>query len=108
MKERRDVPRVEELLPARTHRSIEDAHGRVGKQEYRFSRAVSWLTAGQKWPGLQSIGLMRATREVESVEPVHEQLFIFPLRRHWRGNSTPSPRRGSAPGPRTSGRSWSG
>ena len=77
-----------------TLETIEKGHGRLETRRYWQSAELGWFTDRGEWEGLQSVGVVEATRDVEgkvSVErryylsslPADVALFARAVRGHW-------------------------
>ena len=75
-------------------KSVEKDHGRLETREYYQSRDLSWFADLAKWEGLQSVGMVEATREVHgktskerryylSSLPLDIERFARAVRGHW-------------------------
>ena len=74
--------------------TVEKGHGRLETRRYWQSEAIDWFADRAEWPGLRSVGLVEATREIGdkvSVErryylsslPQDVALFAKAVRAHW-------------------------
>jgi predicted transposase YbfD/YdcC len=74
--------------------TVEKGHGRLETRRYWQSEAIGWFADRAEWPGLRSVGLVEATREIGdkvSVErryylsslPQDVALFAKAVRGHW-------------------------
>jgi predicted transposase YbfD/YdcC len=75
-------------------KTVEKDHGRIETREYYQSAALEWFADRAKWEGLQSIGMVEATREVNgkiskerryylSSLPLDIERFARAVRGHW-------------------------
>lgn len=74
--------------------TLEKDHGRIETRRYYQSTRLSWFADKAKWEGLQSVGLVEATRDIRgkvTVErryylsslPLDVELFARAVRGHW-------------------------
>jgi predicted transposase YbfD/YdcC len=74
--------------------TVDKGHGRLETRRYWQSEAIGWFADRAEWPGLRSVGLVEATREIGdkvSVErryylsslPRDAALFAKAVRGHW-------------------------
>jgi predicted transposase YbfD/YdcC len=74
--------------------TVDKGHGRLETRRYWQSEAIGWFADRAEWPGLRSVGLVEATREIGgklSVErryylsslPQDVALFARAVRGHW-------------------------
>jgi predicted transposase YbfD/YdcC len=74
--------------------TVEKDHGRMEIRDYYQSDQLSWFADLDQWEGLQSIGVVESTREVEGVKtterryylasfPLNVALFARAVRSHW-------------------------
>lgn len=95
-KELDDVIRTRgQHLTADTHRTTDADHGRVETREVWATQDLSWLRQADDWPGLRSVAVVEATRDVPgvgtSVErryylsslPADAKLLADHIRGHW-------------------------
>lgn len=85
-----------ETVPHAYTETRESAHGRVERRRYWLSNRLDWLREKGEWAGLQSVGMVEATREVNGVSSREVRYFISSLdgsdaekfaravRYHWR------------------------
>ena len=77
-----------------TLETIEKGHGRIETRRYYQSADLGWFTDRADWEGLQSVGVVEATRDLNgkvSVErryylsslPIEIKLFARAVRGHW-------------------------
>ena len=77
-----------------TKKVVEKDHGRLETREYFQSAELDWFADGSKWEGLQSIGMVEATREIKgkiskerryyiSSLPLDIERFARAVRGHW-------------------------
>ena len=80
--------------PLASKKTVEKDHGRLETREYFQSADLKWFADLQKWEGLQSVGMVEATREVNgkisrerryylSSLPVDIERFARAVRAHW-------------------------
>jgi predicted transposase YbfD/YdcC len=73
---------------------VEKDHGRIETREYFQSAELGWFAEGAKWEGLQSVGMVEATREINgkvskerryflSSLPLDIEAFSRAVRSHW-------------------------
>ena len=73
---------------------VEKDHGRIETREYFQSAELGWFAAAGQWEGLQSVGLVEATREIKgktskerryylSSLPLDIETFSQAVRSHW-------------------------
>lgn len=85
-----------EVLAARlaTKKVVEKDHGRLETREYYQSAELGWFADRSKWEGLQSVGMVESTREINgkvSIErryylsslPLDIERFARAVRGHW-------------------------
>jgi predicted transposase YbfD/YdcC len=60
-------------------RTVEKDHGRMEIRDYYQSDCLEWFADLGKWEGLQSVGLVESTREVEGVKTIERRYFISSL-----------------------------
>lgn len=74
--------------------TVEKDHGRLETRCYYQSDQLDWFADLPKWEGLQSVGLVEATRELNGVKtterryylsslPLNVELFARAVRSHW-------------------------
>jgi predicted transposase YbfD/YdcC len=84
-------PGIEKLASKKT---VEKDHGRIETREYYQSAELSWFADVAKWEGLQTVGMVEATREVGgkiskerryylSSLPLDIERFARAVRGHW-------------------------
>ena len=77
-----------------THRTVDKGHGRIETREYWHTAAPDFLPDKEDWRDLQSVGVVKATREVKgetttewryylSSLPVDAASFGSAVRTHW-------------------------
>lgn len=77
-----------------THETLEKGHGRIETRRYWQSAGLDWFADRANWEGLQSVGIVESTRDLNgktSVErryylsslPVDVALFARAVRGHW-------------------------
>ena len=75
-------------------KTVEKDHGRIETREYFQSAELAWFADGGQWEGLQSVGLVEATREINgkaskerryylSSLPLDIETFSRAVRSHW-------------------------
>jgi hypothetical protein len=86
-------------VPYDSHTTVEKDHGRFEKREYWVSSELSWLPEAKAWKDMQSIGMVRATRQIKGESQTETRYYISSLladaqgfaeavRAHW-GVETP-------------------
>ena len=81
-------------VPYDSHATVEKDHGRFEKREYWVSCELSWLLEAKAWKDMQSIGMVRATRQIKgesrtetrcciSSLPADAKGFAEAVRAHW-------------------------
>lgn len=84
-------PEAKELV---SKKIVEKDHGRLETREYFQSAELDWLADRLKWEGLQTVGLVQATREIHgqisterryylSSLPLDIERFARAVRGHW-------------------------
>lgn len=77
-KELDDVMRTQgEHLPADTHQATDAGHGRIETREVWATDDLSWLKQARHWPGLKSVAVVEATRDVPGVGPSTERRYYL-------------------------------
>jgi predicted transposase YbfD/YdcC len=77
-----------------TKKMVEKDHGRLETREYFQSAELSWFADLSKWEGLQTVGVVQSTREINgkisterryylSSLPLNIELFARAVRGHW-------------------------
>jgi predicted transposase YbfD/YdcC len=61
------------------HRTLEKDHGRIESREYLASGELDWDKQLKDWPGLKSIGMVRATRTVAGKTSVQCRYYLSSL-----------------------------
>jgi predicted transposase YbfD/YdcC len=80
--------------PLATKKVVEKDHGRLETREYFQSATLGWLPDRSKWEGLQTVGMVQATREINgkisterryflSSLPLDIDRFAHAVRSHW-------------------------
>ncbi len=62
-----------------TYRTVEKDHGRIEERRYWLVSEVAWLVPTAHWPGLQSLGLVEATRTVGEKTTVEHRYYLTSL-----------------------------
>jgi predicted transposase YbfD/YdcC len=86
-------PEIQAPLLA-TKKVVEKDHGRLETREYLQSAKLEWLVDRSKWEGLQTVGMVQATREINgkisterryylSSLPLDIDRFARAVRSHW-------------------------
>lgn len=81
-------------VPFDSHTTIEKDHGRFEKREYYVCEQLSWLPEAKAWKDMNSIGMVRATRQIKdqsqtetryyiSSLPADAKVFAEAVRAHW-------------------------
>ena len=76
------------------HQTVDGEHGRIETRKYWHVNAPDWIKEQADWPGLESLGLVEATREVKeqvskekryylSSLPVEAKRLAEAVRGHW-------------------------
>jgi predicted transposase YbfD/YdcC len=74
--------------------TVEKDHGRIEIRDYYQSDQLDWFADLGKWEGLQSVGVVQSSREVDGVKtverryylnslPLNGELFARAVRSHW-------------------------
>jgi len=66
-------------LVTRTRTTLEKDHGRIEKREFRLvdlPGGIAWDDEKREWPGLTSVGIVTATRQIRDKVSVDIRLFI--------------------------------
>jgi predicted transposase YbfD/YdcC len=77
-----------------TKKMVEKDHGRLETREYFQSAELNWFADRSKWEGLQTVGMVQSTREINgkisterryylSSLPLNIELFARAVRGHW-------------------------
>jgi predicted transposase YbfD/YdcC len=77
-----------------TKKVVEKDHGRLETREYFLSTELGWFVDKEQWEGLQSVGMVQATREINgktsterryylSSLPLDIERFARAVRGHW-------------------------
>ena len=83
-----------QMAPLTTKKVVEKDHGRLETREYFQSAELDWFADRSKWEGLQTIGMVEATREINgkisterryyiSSLPLDIERFARAVRGHW-------------------------
>jgi predicted transposase YbfD/YdcC len=62
-----------------TKKVVEKDHGRLETREYFQSAELGWFADKNQWEGLQSVGLVQATREINGKISVERRYYISSL-----------------------------
>lgn len=62
-----------------TKKVVEKDHGRLEAREYYQSAELGWFADRTKWDGLQSVGLVESTREINGKVSVERRYYISSL-----------------------------
>lgn len=65
--------------PLATKKVVEKDHGRLETREYFQSAALDWLPDRSKWEGLQTVGMVQATRELNGKISTERRYFLSSL-----------------------------
>lgn len=68
-----------ETVPYVYTETMEKEHGRLERRRYWLSAKLDWLREKDDWAGLQSVGMVEATREVNGVSSREVRYFISSL-----------------------------
>ena len=60
--------------------TVEKNHGRLETRRYYQSAELAWFADRAKWEGLQSVGLVEATREVGGKTTVERRYYLSSLK----------------------------
>lgn len=74
--------------------TVEKDHGRIEIRDYYQSDQIDWFADLGKWEGLQSVGVVQSSRELDGVKtverryylaslPLNGELFARAVRSHW-------------------------
>jgi predicted transposase YbfD/YdcC len=74
--------------------TVDGEHGRIETRRYFHSSDLDWLTQKQEWSGLQSVGMVEATREIGCQKTTETRyylsslacdakVFAYAVRGHW-------------------------
>jgi predicted transposase YbfD/YdcC len=63
--------------PLATARSVDKGHGRIETREAAVSTDIAWLQARHGWPGLQAIGKITATREINGAASRETRYYLL-------------------------------
>jgi predicted transposase YbfD/YdcC len=66
-------------VPYDSHTTVEKDHGRFEKREYWMSSELSWLPEAKAWKDMQSIGMVRATRQIKGESRTETRYYISSL-----------------------------
>jgi predicted transposase YbfD/YdcC len=66
-------------VPYDSHTTVEKDHGRFEKREYWVSSELSWLPEAKAWKDMQSIGMVRATRQIKGESRTETRYYISSL-----------------------------
>jgi predicted transposase YbfD/YdcC len=83
-----------QAAPLATKKVVEKDHGRLETREYFQSQDLGWFADRSKWEGLQSVGMVESTREINgkiskerryyiSSLPLDIERFARAVRGHW-------------------------
>jgi predicted transposase YbfD/YdcC len=61
------------------HETVDKGHGRLETRRYYQSAALDWFTDRAAWAGLQTVGLVEATREVRGKQTVERRYYLSSL-----------------------------
>jgi len=73
------VARRDPALAALT--TVDKGHGRLETRRYWQSEAIGWFADRAEWPGLRSVGLVEATREIGGKVSVERRYYLSSLPR---------------------------
>lgn len=68
-----------ETVPHVYTETREQAHGRSERRRYWLTNRLGWLRDKDSWPGLQSVGMVESTRQVDGVTSRDVRYFISSL-----------------------------
>lgn len=63
--------------PLATAREVDTGHGRIETREAAVSSDIDWLQADHTWPGLQAIGKITATREIDGKSATETRYYLL-------------------------------
>ena len=66
-------------VPYDSHTTVEKDHGRFEEREYWVSSELSWLPEAKGWKDMQSIGMVRATRQIKGESQTETRYYISSL-----------------------------
>jgi predicted transposase YbfD/YdcC len=62
-----------------TKKVVEKDHGRLETREYFLSTELGWVADKEQWEGLQSVGMVQATREINGQSSTERRYYISSL-----------------------------
>ena len=62
-----------------TKKVVEKDHGRLETREYFQSAELDWLADRSKWEGLQTVGMVQATREINGKTSIERRYYLSSL-----------------------------
>jgi predicted transposase YbfD/YdcC len=62
-----------------TKKVVEKDHGRLETREYFLSTELGWFADKEQWEGLQSVGMVQATREINGQSSTERRYYISSL-----------------------------
>ena len=62
-----------------TFQTVEKDHGRLETRRYFQSAELGWFADQNQWEGLQSVGLVESTREIDGQTTVERRLYLSSL-----------------------------
>lgn len=62
-----------------THETVDKGHGRLETRRYYQSAELDWFADRAAWAGLQTVGLVEATREVRGKKTVERRYYLSSL-----------------------------
>ncbi len=62
-----------------THETVDGEHGRIETRKYWHVNAPDWLKEKADWPGLQSVGLCEARREINGQASKEKRYYLSSL-----------------------------
>lgn len=68
-----------QTAPLATKKVVEKDHGRLETREYFQSADLDWFADRSKWEGLQSVGMVEATREIHGKISIERRYYISSL-----------------------------
>lgn len=73
------VPSSDAAAGLVTKKVVEKDHGRLETREYFQSAELSWFADKKQWAGLQSVGMVQATREVNGQSSTERRYYLSSL-----------------------------
>ena len=73
------VPSSAAAVRLATKKVVEKDHGRLETREYFQSTELGWFADKEQWEGLQSVGMVQATREINGKSSTERRYYISSL-----------------------------